>query len=625
MTNAFLANAAGMSLAITLLALLVYVVRRRHDSESLRKRWDMPPALNRHSLILFASILVASVYAGFRLGGAVGTYLWLGSSGLSVSFACGLLALAAAVAWGLLVLHRLRRQHGDSTATSHDGRSADVKLAGLFLLFGFGLACYLLRVGDEPVNELDRYYDSVYEARLNKERLELHKIALTRYPNTVKLEGRDPLSLVAVGDCWRETLGQSSADVRRRRKASGARPGQGSRYVLPGAVGTFSRYTATTEPYDWVRRYLLGLEPRASMRGMPSRSAEATRDQGQGKAQERACDRAIDGTHGSDALTVARFVGVHTALFLLLCALWYLFYRWILNARLVGAPGLFEHLRVIVSRNVPERTYSPRPGLVLDLHCKQDSGEDLASLLHRHTRAEAVDRSGGPAPASEPVSFATPGLRLLLRECPWLAPQGEENDFLPGVKIRVFEAKRGPERQDGEPRQRDGLGIHLSALDSSLSQSASREALLRVIRRLKAAQVRGELAELRIGVDFHSYEALLLKAHNIESEREPMTDLEFTRWAETLMDFSVDLPTDLTREVCPAFLLYECGTLGAGDDDRVGEDDSDGDSGTGLLRGLADEFPEAAARRRCQRHLASATSLAIAPGCDQNRARVGDR
>jgi hypothetical protein len=117
------------------------------------------------------------------------------------------------------------------------------------------------------------------------------------------------------------------------------------------------------------------------------------------------------------------------------------------------------------------------------------------------------------------------------------------------------------------------LAVQLSDLDVCLAQASVRHCLLRLLRRLKAMQLAGQLAQLRVDLGFHSYESLLLKAHNTDSEREPMSSSEFAQWAATLMDFRVDLPQELTAQMDLAFVRFECG-------------------GSGLLRKLARELLE---------------------------------
>ncbi len=548
MTNAFLVNVGGMTAALLVLSFLIYLLRRRVDSDGLKRRWGIPAGINRHGLMLFSSILLAAVYAGFRLGGVVEREA-SGSSGWDYPVIAALLALAAVLLWGYRVLRRLRRQDRRRAELESRAGTGDLRLFALFLLIGGCATAYLWYMGDKPGGALRWYYHSLHEARLNQEQRELHNVALTRFPNSIKLHGADPLSLVPIEAGWRSTLSDPCVDSLGRKRVS-KQP-----HVMPEDVGTFSQLTASTDPYDWVLRYLLDLAPGNDREACPEQEGQP------GKAFHQAD---ADGAQSAQAPSpLPRFIAVMGLGFLILCIGWQLFYRWLLHARLIGPPGLLEHLRHIVSRNLPERSYGPRPGMVLDLRCRRPAGEDLAALLHRHT-----------APAgSDPATRQTPsrrGTALLLQECPCLRDAAAQPDCLPGVSVSFHEGEPTSARADqsavGGP-----LRVELSDLDTCLSQSASRSNLLRLLRQLKAICLSGELAELRVSLGFHSYEALLLKAHNLESELEPMSEAEFAGWAETLMDFSVELPEDLLSELDPGFLQFEC-------------------AGSSLLRGLPEEL-----------------------------------
>jgi len=185
----------------------------------------------------------------------------------------------------------------------------------------------------------------------------------------------------------------------------------------------------------------------------------------------------------------------------------------------------------------------------------------VTALFHRCAAENSSEQNKAPEPVVQrEFELACRGAALLLRQCPWLKLGPDDPDPFPGATIscslRDTDSSSGGDTGEGESDRL--LEVWLSDLDTCLSRAELRKSLLRLIRRLKTLCLAGDLAELRISLGFHSYEALLLKAHNIEPAREPMGEVEFAGWAETLLDFTVELPGDLMAELDPGFVFEEC-------------------------------------------------------------------
>ncbi|SHG07462.1 hypothetical protein SAMN04487965_3262 [Microbulbifer donghaiensis] len=529
MTNVFLASTTGIGGILLLLVCLLYLTERYCNSDALKVYWGLPVSVTRHSVMLFSTILLTSIFLGYSLGAVINQYTgarWNTSLGLSLA------VMAIVLAWGYAVLRSMRER--DSTWEERQTHTAagTVRLLTLFLTVGCAAAAYLQHVGDKPSGAVRWHSEKLCEARLNKEQLELRNIALTRYPNSIKQHGKDPLSLLPISEEWRSTL--RKGDCKNSENEKPREP-----HIMPEDVGTFSQYTASTGPLKWVTRYLFGV------------GGGGKKDNPDGNGGDRDASYSLP--------NLFRFLIAMSIAFLLLCGVWYLFYRKVIGARLVGSPGLIAHLQHIISHNVPERAYSPERGLVLDLHCRAHAGSNLTALLYRSGKEQ-----GGKDCEDEeitPISMdetARRGIAMLLEDCPGLRREADEVDLFPGVNISFSATMTEIEQRYGKRAGDKRISVHLSDLDICLSRTRQREALLRLIRHLKSMFLAGQLAELRISLGFHSYEALVLKAHSMKSERDPMTAAEFAGWAETLMDFIVELPEDLTREVDSQFVQYEC-------------------------------------------------------------------
>ena len=574
MTNVFLADAGGMLATLVSVALLLYLLRSRFDSEALKSRWSIPASINRHSLLLSGSVLIASIYLGFRLGRVIGGYL-NSTSPAHYAVYTGLLALAVVLALAYGVLWYLRRGSGQGAHGTGRAGAAEAVLLIPLLLLGFAVTGYLWHLGDRSGEALSDYYRSLYEARLNQEKFELHQFALTRFPNTIRLHGGDPLGLVPIDQQWRSMLSDPCTTL----------PGGVRKYrpphVTPENLGTFSQYAASTNPYEWLLHYLLNRGPDSPEKKCSSGEASGGGD----LAWEISGYSTASPESQPNIAALSRFVTAVVLAFCLLCSLWFLLYRRLLSARLLGPPGLMEHLRHMARRESAECESGLNSGLLLDLDHRATDGDQLDTLLFRARESahaengpparsgkspingDAVDIAGSRGPNAAmgnnrpetngdgaKRSASARGMALLSAHCPWLTLEDFDSDRLPGMKLS-FSYRAG--KPGGDPGERE-LELCLSDLSICLSQAAPRSLLLRLIRLLKAMQLDGELSQLRICVDFHSYESLLLKAHTIASDRDPMRESEFAEWADTLMDFTVLLPEALTRNVDRCLLRYEC-------------------------------------------------------------------
>ena len=561
MTNAFLANAGGMLALLLVIAVLLHLWLRFSQRATRAIDGERQPAIAFSGMLEFAAILIASTYAAFRLGAILEDY---GAVPYATAL-CVPVAVAAVLLWVRRQLQRFRRASAQEIQPRERGMAAAPLLS--LLLAAVAVWAYLSYVGDEPRAALDRYYAHLFEARLNQERDEYHDIALTRFPNTIREHGADPLTLLPLNSDWRSALSAGcfrlpDGGIRGRHK-----------HVTPDDIGTFSQYSASTNAFDWVLRHLLGIATTPITNSCGARLESGT-EPGVTTYSEVAYEAATLGPgttapgtarHGA-TLSLARFTVVVVAVFLLLCAVWYRAHGFVVTARLTGSTGLLEHLRYILSRNRPAPAYAPREDLVLDVQRRHYAGENLAALVHRQKRHDAPESTE----RDEAEGICHAGVTLLLEECPWLWEREGFPENLRGLHIAFERSEHASTLDSAGDDGNKSIEVHLSKLDSCLGRATSRAELLRFVKVLRGLCEGGRLAALRISLDFHSYESLLLKAHSTQSDRDALTAAESADWAATFVDFSVDLPEQLIAEIDTEFLVHECG-------------------GSNLLTGLIDE------------------------------------
>ena len=124
------------------------------------------------------------------------------------------LAVAAALVWGRNVLQRLRRQDRLRVELGINANRGIKRLIIIFFVTGLGTTIYLQYIGNMPDQEMSWYYENLYQARINQEKMELQGIALTRYPNSIGKRARNPLSLLPISPKWCLALSERPGDMK---------------------------------------------------------------------------------------------------------------------------------------------------------------------------------------------------------------------------------------------------------------------------------------------------------------------------------------------------------------------------------------------------------------------------
>ncbi|WP_237064166.1 MULTISPECIES: hypothetical protein [Microbulbifer] len=528
MTNFFLSMTAGMGLSLLLVTALLYALPAIFGDP--KARLGIPLAINRHNTLLFTSILIASLYLGFRMGSVIQGELGEGPVSTAAPVWAPVIALLLVLAWGCCRYFHMRRVSGGDAGLAPD-RGLLVLLT-LYFLFGLAIIGQLQRVGNTPVSAMHWYFSSkLYPARLNQELAELETIALTRYPNTIKRFAADPLDLLPISPRWRTALACT-------------RDGKPSnqRHRLPAEIGTFSQLTATTGVANWLRRYVLGWTNdgrwRAGHAPDPCDDVGKVDSPGGGQAELPDASPAGDGTLQL-AGHMALYIVLQVLVFLVICRLWLMFYRRVITPRMFGTPDFLVHLKQLSGPGGRLRGVRPAPGLVVDLCDKEVTGIGLDMLVHR------AGQDNGPA---------TPVLDLLLAHCPALRTSSEDEEQFPEVRVRL----NGMGSRGGAPVAGKAPAICLENIETCLATPPGRARLLQLVRQLKSMQLSGRLSELRLCLESQCFETLLLNAHAPAPGRSWPDAQERAAWAELLMDFTVDLPQALVERADPAFVIEEC-------------------------------------------------------------------
>ncbi|SEA43568.1 hypothetical protein [Microbulbifer marinus] len=504
MTNFFLATSAGMGAVLLLVAALLYLMPNSIPGRALAKWLYIPEGINRNYVLVFSAIFIASVFLGFRIGSTLERELdWRGASEYLSIF-----ALLVPLGWGCRSYLKLRASAAGSGRSSIPPDKGSTILVLLFLAVGLAVIVQLHRVGDQPLKAMEWYYTgNLHQARLSKELQELQEIALTRYPNSIKRYGVDPLQLMPISDEWRSDL-----TCTRERIASG------KRHLLPENIGSFGQLTTSTRVASWVDWYLLGLP-----KNFPK--------------SEDCYERGATGGKGGGAGRFLRgllYVAIQVVVFVLICRFWLMFYRRVIIPRMLGTPAFLAHLERLAEPEDLGPGFAPDTRLVIDLRGNPPSADNLNAVLQR-----AADNESQNARA----------LNTLVRNCPVLQSEEKPDASFPGVRISC--------RTDGQ-----GISVSLSRLDNCFAQAGDRAHLLLLIEQLKAMVLAQQLDELRVCFECHSYEILLLDAHTLAPELPQLSSLEMARWSEVLMDFRVELPGRLTENLDPAFIYDECRASG---------------------------------------------------------------
>jgi hypothetical protein len=337
MTNLFLVNSITITIILSLIALSIVGLRQLNVTGSIKLKLSIPMVIERRKIMVFSSIYIASIYLGFWLGSALDR-----SNGTAPYYIYwfSLLAALACLAWGYFEYQQFyvkSRQAQRQPINSKKG--AAILFIGYFFA-GILIVFYLQQVAMAASSSLNWYYtQKLYPARLNQERQELHKMALSRYPNSVSRFHVDPFSLMPISDEWRNTLSSKVADTP---------------YMQPKDVQHFGQLVNSSDMESWVTRYL------AYKLGKP-----------------------IDFKKFKRNTELPPYLFAMILSFVLLCCIWVRFNRRILAVRLFGSPAFLRHLNQIVNRPYKIEGYYPDKALVIDLDSVATAGHNIALLLQQ--------------------------------------------------------------------------------------------------------------------------------------------------------------------------------------------------------------------------------------------------
>ncbi|WP_237059219.1 hypothetical protein [Microbulbifer sediminum] len=520
MTNFFLSITVGIGSVLVLAAFLLYLIPIFMPSHRIKQLLGVPASLNRHNAMLYTSILTAALFVGFRIGSVAqheygNSLLWGRAAEAGAA-----LALVACLFWGYRCFLRLARMRDSAVPGNRLYGCGAANLLIIYLCGAVLVIIQLQRVADLPLRGISGWYyeRNLYPARLNQELRELQEIAVTRYPNSIERFGADPLELMPLSAEWRDSLACAREELRANKKG-----------VMPEHIGTFSQLTFTTGVASWIERYLLGTASGGKKKGAGSQAGEEKQSD-DCRYHEAGLPGDSENSGGKSWLQLLVDIVVLTGVFVLICWLWLLFYRRVITPRMVGTGAMLAHLEHLSQHERGAPDICPDERLVLDLRGNPPPANDLDTLLQRLQR----DPAG-----------SLPALERLVSLCPILSQEHSSPGRFPGVRIAL---------QEGA----EGISVALSQLDPCLLRAGDRAQLLQLIRQLRAVRGAGELAGLRLYMECHSYETLLLNKRNLASGREPLAAMEMSQWSEELMDFRVVLPARLTSNLDLPFLRYEC-------------------------------------------------------------------
>ncbi|MBC3767595.1 hypothetical protein [Neptunicella marina] len=381
MTNIFLLNVLSISGFLFVLFFIILVIRQAQLSYPLKQALSIPLVIDLRKIMVFSSVLLASIYMSYWIGLAIDrnssefpTYMLH-----SFSFWLVITAVLSCLIWGYAEykeFYHHSRQRQQNPVELKTG----AQLLCLFYIFFSGLVyCYLTKVASIPAGSLQWYYQkNVYPARLNQELVELNRIALSRFPNTITHHQIDALSLLPISSRWKQQLNDQ------QRKG----------YVSPTDVQHFSKLVNTTGATDWVERYLLG-EASANYK---RKSLSASRT----------------------------FLSLVLLIILNFC--WVRFNRRILAVRLYGSTQYLRHIYQISRSHKALNQFETNHALKIELTESPDHGYSFSLLLQQYLN-DATPTENLPAHYQQWFN-SSPLFKEIAN-----AQHQSQTEFLPNMKI----------------------------------------------------------------------------------------------------------------------------------------------------------------------------------------------
>jgi hypothetical protein len=499
MTNTFLLNTITITFFIMLIAFIIVLLRLIPDTGKIKTKLSIPLVIDRRKVMVFTSIFVTSIYLGFWLG------LDTQNPDSSVDYYQLIIVSVIGLSCMLWGYFEFRRYYNNSLQAQRNSinihRGAGL-LSVAYIAFGVAMVGYLSTVALTPSKGLSWYYDkNVYPARLVQERNEIHKIALTRFPNSISQFGVDPLSLMPISSQWRDVLAKSQ---------------QKKPFLQPGDVASYSKLIYTSDMQSWLSRFLVNRKrwPFTQESSVVSTSTDsATLD---------------PDTNYKSILYVALML----ISYLGLCYVWLLFNRKILSLRLYGPSNFLRHLNQTVNRCENEQVFKPRTGLLIDLIDKPTGGVNIDLLIERwHLNRNTVSDS----------------VAKLFEMTPLIANICERKEALPNLKIAVKEYD-------------EKVAVEIWGFKTILESSVQRSILLSLINQFKSLQFAGELCSLTMYSGFQNIKRQFLKQSHLnfnEPSEQHSLNTEYLQWAECFKDFSVRLPEVQNKNLDLDFIQQE--------------------------------------------------------------------
>ena len=279
--------------------------------------------------------------------------------------------------------------------------------------------------------------------------------------------------------------------------------------ATPDTIGHFSQLTYSTGPLAWVGRYLFSV-------GIGSSSDNSENDFPRGPL-------------------APQHMPLMIIYFLILSVVWVIFHHRVLSVRLFGSTRFLRHLNQLAQRKPAGKLHITDPRLLIDLAHNPSGGQNLGLLLHQLKLRKSQD-----SPPDE--------LDILVSVCPLLEHAATCDYPFPCMKIKINKVDQT-------------RSVHMWDIEDCLNQAEQRDILLRLINQFRSLRISGELNEFTLYIGFHTLERLLLKANTLKTtdvDEQHMSSREYTAWAETFMDFRVQLPDDLLEHVDRQFIQKEC-------------------------------------------------------------------
>ncbi|GAC21111.1 hypothetical protein GARC_4169 [Paraglaciecola arctica BSs20135] len=492
MTNIFMFNTISISTCLLGIFLVLWLLQRFNATYKLKNWLDIPLTIDLRKVMVFNSVFISTIFIGYWLGQALDRgsnhsqfQLFDLHSSFLLSSAFAILCLL----WGFGEYRRFYVNSRQAQKRPINIANGAKVLVLLHLFIGGLCYSYLDSVGMTSASGLKWYYEkNVYPARLNNEYIELNKIALSRYPNTITQHKTNALDLLPISPEWRERLSTE------KRKA----------YTSPVDVKSYSHLISTGNAQSWFNRYLF-----------------------KSTANTSKLKRLQAVTFSSIALPMLTFI--------LLCFVWVRFNRRILSVRLYGSPQYLRHLYQMAK--TPSSQFKPSENLVMNLVEEPEGGHNLAMLL------QLYNCDSEQLPKEFATLFnASPLFKELAKE-----QRETKTDLLPNMKISMQTLKSANH-------------IKLWDIEISLQQVKHRAVLLRILNHCKSLLLSGHLKSLTLFGGFHSLQRLCIKDSMLTQDLLPVRQMdagEYFAWAECLMDFSVEIPNQLTQQLDINFIQNE--------------------------------------------------------------------